>query len=591
MLVVPTFSYQYEYPRFLSLSDFPTGLAYIASALKSAGHEVIGVNPNNDPGHSSQRRMLESHLISALEEKAPDIVGLGGLCTDYPFLRDSLSIIRKHAKSLPIVLGGGMVNNDPDFAMSDLKPDFCVAGEAEEVLVRLIAHIEKGQEDIATIPNIGFWAGSTPTFTKRDYCYPDLDGRCLPDYDEFGVMKMLDDYSIVTRYLYRYSREFPRPMTIVTARSCPFSCSFCVHKRGPRYRARSIDNIVKEIRYHYERFHFNVLIILDELFAVKKDRLREFCRALIKGRKEEGWDFDWCFQTHASAAFQAEDLGLAREAGCYLFGYGLESASPSVLKSMNKKTKPSQIIETIDRAREARVGFGGNFIFGDVAENATTIGETMDFFARYCQDQHVYFALVRPYPGSRLFDTCLEKGIIGNRKHFYDHIDESLLNMTSIQDNLWYQWIRAMMILAGNYWWVKTAEVISCKKEQQEMTSPAMRFLGQFFCRITLRCPHCEMVLSYLEPSPAQPPEKQRTLSGACARFLKSIRTACVRERGHILSYIIDRFMPRLVRNDLLLLLSPMKGDQKMQPLWFVTGCRHCNRRFRVTSDALPESD
>ncbi|MHC9544295.1 MAG: radical SAM protein [Vulcanimicrobiota bacterium] len=591
MLVVPTFGYQFEYPRFLSLSDFPTGLAYIAAALKAAGHDVIGVNPNNDPGHSSPRRMLESHLISALKEKSPELVGLGGICTDHAFLQDAFTIIRRHSPNLPIVLGGGIVNNDPEYSLSNLRPDYCVIGEAEEILVRLIAEINKAAPDINQIPNIGYWKQGEPTFTGTDYSYPDLDGRNLPDYDEFGVNEMLDKYSITTRYLYRYSRENPRPMTIVTARSCPFSCSFCVHKRGPRYRARSIDNIISEIRYHYERFHFNILIILDELFAAGKQRLREFCNAVMKGRQEHGWDFDWCFQTHASAAFQVEDLILARDAGCYSFAYGMESASPTVLRSMNKKTKPSQIAETIEKATQARVGFGGNFIFGDVVEDAVTIGETMDFFSHHCIDQHVYFALVRPYPGSMLFETCLNKGIISNREKFYQLIDESPINMTSIPDRKWYQWSRAMMILAGNYRWVKTAEVISCTKEQDQVTNPALTFLGQSLFRIVLRCPYCCHEMTYLEPSPALPPRSCLTWAGKIKHLLGVIRTAYRREKGHILAYIADRLIPHTVHNELLTLLTPMEGNQGNHPLWFITGCRNCNRRLRITRDSLPKSD
>ena len=53
-------------------------------------------------------------------------------------------------------------------------------------------------------------------------------------------------------------------------------------------------------------------------------------------RKTQGLDFDWMFQTHASAGLGYDDLKLAKETECYNFCYGVESASPSVLKSMKK---------------------------------------------------------------------------------------------------------------------------------------------------------------------------------------------------------------------------------------------------------------
>jgi hypothetical protein len=46
-IIVPTQLNKYKYPARLSMSGFPVGLAYLAGALKAAGHEVFGCNPNN----------------------------------------------------------------------------------------------------------------------------------------------------------------------------------------------------------------------------------------------------------------------------------------------------------------------------------------------------------------------------------------------------------------------------------------------------------------------------------------------------------------------------------------------------------------
>ena len=41
---------------------------------------------------------------------------------------------------------------------------------------------------------------------------------------------------------------------------------------------------MEEIKHLYERYPFNILIVLDELFAVNKQKLEEFCRILIDYR-------------------------------------------------------------------------------------------------------------------------------------------------------------------------------------------------------------------------------------------------------------------------------------------------------------------
>ena len=170
----------------------------------------------------------------------------------------------------------------------------------------------------------------------------------------------------------------------------------------------------------YDRYQFNILLMYDELFAATKKRLTDFCDALIVCREKYGWDFDWQFQTHANARLDKEAFELAKKAGCTYFSYGMESASTAVLDSMEKKTHPDQISEAIALAQEAKLGFGGNFIFGDPAETQSTIAETVDFYREHCIEAHVYISEVRPYPGSKLYLDCLEQGIIKDQKPSYE---------------------------------------------------------------------------------------------------------------------------------------------------------------------------
>jgi len=62
LLIVPTHNYNRAYPCFLSVSDFPTGFAYLASSLKEAGHEVHGLNLNNIIGYPSAKDMVKDKI-------------------------------------------------------------------------------------------------------------------------------------------------------------------------------------------------------------------------------------------------------------------------------------------------------------------------------------------------------------------------------------------------------------------------------------------------------------------------------------------------------------------------------------------------
>jgi len=596
LLIIPTFLYKYRYPAFISNSDFPVGFAYLASALRGAGHEVFGLNPNNDPGYRSAAEMLYEKIHRSLKESQPDLIGLGGLCTDFKFLKDAIQIIRNLAPDVPIVCGGGIINHDAGFIFKTLRPDFCIIGEGEEALVQLVKMLESDQQDYEQIANLGYWRDGAPQFTRQDFDYLELDKRCFPDYEPFGIADMLNNYSLASRYVFRYTRAEPRPMTLVTARGCPFSCTFCVHRKGPKYRSRSVENIIQEIGLLYERYHFNILLIIDELFAVNKQRLKEFCIALINARKTSGWDFDWLFQTHPSAALNREDLELAKKAGCYFFTYGLESASPKVLVSMNKRTRLSCVVEAIENANAQSVGFGGNFIFGDMAETTETISETMDFFSRYCLDNHIFLTFVHPYPGSALFDKCRERGIVRDKLDFYEHMDEGIFNMTVLPDALWIPLADKLECLGTSFSWVKSAPA---KRYTKEISGSVIAlYTDRSIWKVWAECPHCGREVYYREPLDNIHEKQADSLFLSFRRLFLRITAAYRREKkaGRVVFYNLWAFIftvPRrlarktasffiIPRHPIFKSLERLMAGEERPPLSFITGCRHCHKRFRV---------
>ena len=506
LLVPPTFRYATEYPAFLSFSDFPSGWGYLASSLKQAGHEVYGCNPNNIVGYVNVYSMLQSVLSQKIAQVKPELIGLGGLCVDYRFLKDTIGIIRQIDPTIPIVLGGQIVTNDAEFIFNDLKPDYAVEGDGEYAITRLCASLPA----VANIPNLWFWegekaqhitSGMEPRLLRE--LENDIDNLSFPDYSPFGIDEMLDEYSMATRVLYRYSRPDPRPFNIVASRGCPFACTFCVdHHRS--YRARSIENIMEEIRVSYERYKFNILILLDELFAVSRSRLNDFSQAVLRGKEQYGWDFDWCFQTHASARFDLESLKLAKRAGCYMFSYGLESASPTVLKSMDKRIRIEQVVEVIKLAEETGIGFSANLIFGDVAETVDTISESLAFWFKYGQRCCLFLAEVKPYPGSALFTQCLERGLIKDKKSYYETIDTVPINMTAMDDRTYAAMMSLLAQLEQGWLFPQKAMDVHYEVESNHRGKYQTYVSGDYY-KVTARCPYCGGESRYRQLMPGVP--------------------------------------------------------------------------------------
>ena len=548
-IVVPTYNYNNAYPTLLTMNNFPVGLAYIASALKKAGHDVIGLNLNNDSSYPSASIRLHDKMKKMLEDDRPQLIALGGLCSDYAFIKDALPIIRKYAPSVPVVCGGGIITNDPEFIFSELKPDFCIIGEGEENLVQLAEFLTAGKTSFETIPNLGYWQDGVAKFSEPGFNYPPLETRPFPDYSPFNPESMLAN-SISAGALFRYTRSNPRIMPFIAARGCPFKCTFCVHhKNGPKYRTRPMSDILEEIAQLYEKYQFNILIMMDELFAIDKIRLQELCDGIMDGRKKLGWDFDWLFQTHANANLGHRELTMAKEAGCYYFSYGMESASPTVLASMNKKSRPEQISEAIRLATEVGIGFGGNFIFGDIAETPETAAETLDFYVKYCKDISIYFTAISPYPGSDLFNHCLKHGIIKDKRTYYETLDKTLYNMTGMPERQWGDFIMSLILPLG------LSIPLAVTVEPFEVvldTSPRKDDVVNPIWRIKAQCPHCKVTRDFREPL------SREAVAGGSAVFLTGCSSCgklfkiAAKGEGRFLGEFTERSFPVEIMQSLI---------------------------------------
>jgi len=313
--------------------------------------------------------------------------------------------------------------------------------------------------------------------------------------------------------------------------------------------------------------------------------LVEFCKTLQRYKNKFGWDFNWSFFTHPNAKLNKEDFQLAKDTGCFYFSYGIESASPTVLESMQKKTKPLQIAEVIRLAHEVKLGFGGNFIFGDPVETEETVCETLDFAEKHCQDIDLAINAIRPYPGSKLFDDCIANGIIKDKFKYYEHIDERpwdfAYNMTSMPDKRWLPMLDSIVAFGQLYSWQKSTVPYRYKMDIESLNSPIVANTGKQIYKIWAECPHCgeEIYCRALLKS-----SKQEKTNGRIAiKDIGLIWDAVIKAIRLINVYYfsfrhpIYKRLKSLGRNNGNLLWQSFFSTQS-----FSTGCPHCGKAVKV---------
>jgi radical SAM superfamily enzyme YgiQ (UPF0313 family) len=237
------------------------------------------------------------------------------------------------------------------------------------------------------------------------------------------------------------SIDFPRPYSIVATRGCAFTCTFCYHTTGPKYRTRSVENIMGEIKWAVWKYKANHIFFLDELFSANKPRALEFCRQFREFAATVPWELRM-FVNLRSDNTDEELVEALKSINCVVIGLGLESMSPVVLKSMKKHITPEQTKKCIELIASKHLGIQGSYIFGDPVETLETAKDTLDFFMNR-QDiirGGAGFGFIIPFPGTGVYKHCLEKGIIKDEVQFIlDRAENGYnpmkpLNMTNLSD-------------------------------------------------------------------------------------------------------------------------------------------------------------
>ena len=405
------------------VSYFPLGIAYIAAACQTAGHEVKIYN--QDIYH-----WQEEHLTNLLDNEHFDVVGIGVIGAGYQFnklLKISEAVNR--SKDRPFyILGGHGPSAEPKYFLRKSGANVAVIGEGEETIVELLATINE-HRGLTSVLGIAFF-NSNGTFhqTQRRPLIQDLSAIPYPAWDLFPM----EHYVIYTPN--GVAKRGDRSMVMLTGRGCPFKCNFC-YRLDTGLRIRSDEDIIKEMRVLKEKYSLSNFGFWDDLFMNSINRIQGFCQKLIDSEINVTWGCE------GRLNYASHDLlKLMKKAGCVFINYGIECPDDQILKNMNKALTVKQIIAGIENTLAVGISPGFNIIFGNIGENAETLQKGVDFLLKY--DNHAQFRTIRPvtpYPGSPLYDYAIKKGLLEGPEDFYErkHINGDLIaiNFTELSDD------------------------------------------------------------------------------------------------------------------------------------------------------------
>ncbi len=378
----------------------PLGLLYISSHLKACGFGVEILDTTF---------LTIETALAALEAKSPRLVGI---YVNLITRRNALRLIAK-CKDIDaiVVLGGPEPANYVEEYLGR-GADVIVSAEGELTLEELIPHIRRyGLSRLETVRGLHFKRDDGEiVFTGPRAQIGDLDAQPFPDRASIDIEQYLRTWQV---------HHGVRSVSLITARGCPYTCSWCSHSvYGRTHRRRSPENVADEIAMIREVYRPDQLWYADDVFTIHQKWLDRFAAEL----KRRGLDHPFETITREDRLNENVVRTLAGM-GCYRLWIGAESGSQRILDAMDRRTDAARMRDMIGLVKEHGIRAGTFIMVGYEGETWNDI----DLTARHLRDaapDDVLTTLSYPIKGTPYYDQVADR--IVSRVNWEDGSDREL---------------------------------------------------------------------------------------------------------------------------------------------------------------------
>lgn len=348
-------------------------------------------------------QVLDAHALgldyAALEQeltrRRPDLVGITVLTFNLIDAWKTTRLIKRVLPDCQICLGGQHVTLYPDETLALEGVDFIVHGEGERAFTELAQTLKAGGDLAALrrIVGLGFHGPDGPERHPVAARIEELDA--LPPPARHLIE--LGDYDHIVA-------QGQRLATMQTSRGCPAACLFC-DIRKTKFRKRSPQNVVDELNALLDQ-GIDDIFFVDDTITIDKKRVLELCRLI----KDNGRPFHFKISARVDTV-NPELLAALAEAGCYRIHYGVETATPRLLKYLEKGQSPDSVRRAFGWTKAAGIGCFAYMMIGIPSETRAEMDATVRF-AIELEPDYVQFSICTPYPKTALYDAMMREGII-----------------------------------------------------------------------------------------------------------------------------------------------------------------------------------
>ena len=387
----------------------PLGMAYIAAVLVDK-FEVKILDAAVEGWHTeipvSKQEIRYGLSFEQIEQRIrdfnPDMVGISCLFSMQAHNAHKIGqIAKKVSPKIITVMGGAHPTVLAARVLEDAAIDYVVIGEGEHTISQLIDAINTNQ-DVSRIDGLAYKLNNQIKINPKISFIQDLDSLPFPARH----LLSMDKYFKINMPHGVTTRRSPNT-SMITSRGCPAQCVFCaIHPIwGKKFRARSAQNVVKEIKHLIDNYGIKELQFEDDNLTFDKKRAMSIFEQMIK----EKLDILWTTPNGVALWAMDEQMLLKmKQSGCYRLCLAIESGDQDVLyKIINKPLDLNKAKNLISFAYKNGFETDAFFVIGFPGETKKQIKKTFSF-GRSLQVSNVNYYIATPYPGTKLYEQCVK---------------------------------------------------------------------------------------------------------------------------------------------------------------------------------------
>lgn len=400
----PALDYSYEnkggiYPSAATL--------LIGTLLKNKGYDVVLI----DCAYEENYNQI---ILNHINDSKLLYVGMSVMTTQVPFALNVAKLIKKQNRNITIIWGGVHPTLFPEQTLQNEYIDMIVINEGAFTSLN-VADTLKEEKEISAIKGIGYKDKAGKVYITEPADFENINDLPHFDFSLINIENYLESSSSSV-----YQREFPyfteklRMMPILTGLGCAYRCEFCINViLRRRYRYRSAESIINEIKVLQEKYDVNTFLFLDEDFFINKKRVLEFVSLTEKEKLHFNWRV-WCRVDHFKESYLDREL-LTRlsKIGYGSMALGGESANQEILDYLKKGTTCEQIIASLKLLTNTHIYPRYSFMVGLENETVEQIKNTYKLCLKMSRINPIVDIagpfIFRLYPGSPIYNRLVDK--------------------------------------------------------------------------------------------------------------------------------------------------------------------------------------